>query len=74
VQGSVYTDNTFPSYLLAMNLLSERRKFSYKFEDMFVSSGHSALHCFISCYNVKKRNVNYVSHITKLLIPRIDKD
>jgi len=57
-----------------MNLLSERRKFSYMFEDMFVSSGPSELHCFINCYNVKERSVNYVSHMTKLLSPLINKD
>jgi hypothetical protein len=74
VQGSGYTDNTFPSYLLAMNLLFERWKFSYKFEDMFASSDHSEVHCFISFHNVKERNVNSVSQMTKLLIPLINKD
>lgn len=64
----------FPSYLLAMNLLSERSKFSYKFEDMFVSSDHGEVHCFISCYNVKERNVNSVSQMAELPIPLINKD
>jgi len=41
---------------------------------MFVSSGHSELLYFISCYKAKERNVNYVSYMTKMLISIISKD
>ena len=73
MQDSGYTDNTFPLYLHGMNLLFERWKFSYKCEDMFVSLVHSEVRCFVTCYTVKERNVNSVSHMTKLFVHLADK-